>query len=264
MDRIPVSTVLLTKNSAASLRTYFASMDEIDDIILLDGGSTDDTLKLAAEHSNCRVFPQDPRFLDDQGYIIDFSGMRNSGYALAKYKWILCVDADEEANPELLKEVREIVAKNEPAVFFARRIFFWKGKPVVNFAKSSSDQIRMFHLDCVRGCVKPVHERVDIIEGSPLRKLSTVVNVPLPEAKKVRAKYDRYAKIEAKARKGTTFVHWFRWLFIRNIISVSSMIILNLASYLIPRCGPRFPFSLVLEQARYSRKITWLTCPLLR
>lgn len=260
--RLSVSTVLLTKNNAASLEQYLASMRDIDDIIVLDGGSTDGTQDLLRHAPNVRMFAQPKEFLDLNGYIVDFSGVRNAGYRHAKHRWILCVDADEVATADLLADVRRVVAEGEPGVYCAQRVFYKDGKRVVNFAKSSSDQLRLFHLDVVRGCVRPVHEKLDVLPGAKRGMLHVEVSVPLPLAASVRRKYDRYLAIEVWANAGMPFSRWLRWIFLRNLIAIVRRAAVNLLSYCIPRRGPRYPWSLDWEQIRYSWLLTWRTCPL--
>lgn len=261
MHRIPVSTVLLTKNSMKTLQRYMTSMKDVDDIIVLDGGSIDGTREFMQAQPNARVFDQDPRFLDSDGYITDFSGVRNQGYALARHPWILCVDADEEASPALLAEVRRVVERDIPGVYCVQRTFIVDGKPVVMFPVSGFDQVRLFHLSCVRGCVKPVHERLDIIPGSPKNILPVPVFVPLPTAASVRPKFDRYLKIEIAYGHNMPWGRWLRWRLLRNLISIPRMFAANAATYVIPKRGPRYPFGLVWEQARYSWLLVWRTAP---
>jgi glycosyltransferase involved in cell wall biosynthesis len=261
---LPVSTVLLTRNSMASLPAYLESMREVDDIIVLDGGSTDGTLELLKKQPNCRVFPQNPKYLDADGRIVDFSSVRNEGYALARHRWILCVDADESASPKLLAEVRRVVEENEPGVYAIRRRFLHRGRPVVILRKSATDQIRLFHLDRVRGCVRPVHERLDILPGTKRGMLDVDVDVPLPDAADARKKYDRYLAIEVRHNRGITFRRWFRWILLRTLVSIPRRIGVIVLMRLIPKPGPRYPLALEWEQMRYSVLLTWRTWPLRR
>lgn len=261
MDRIPVSTVLLTKNSARTLPAYLASMQRVDDIVVLDGGSTDGTLELLKAQSNCRVFPQDKRYLDVDGYITDFSAIRNSGYALAKHPWILCVDSDEEATPQLLNEVARVVTEGKPGLFFVRRTFTYNGRPIVSLGNTTADHIRLFHTDCVRGCLRPVHERLDIIPGSPKGYLNADLTVPLPPIESVRRKNDRYLRIEVRANKDISFGSWFRWILLRNLFAIIRRPVVMLLVRLIPKKGARVPVAFEWEQMRYSWLLAVRTAP---
>lgn len=261
-QRLLVSTILLTKNSAQSLGQYFASMKRVDDIIVLDGGSTDATLDLCQAENNVRVQSQPSEYLDHDGFIIDFSGVRNFGYSLAKHRWILCIDADEMADPRLLDEVSDVIQKGQRGVYYCKRQFTYNGRNVVQFAVSSSDHLRLFHLDCVRGCVKPVHERLDVLPHTSRYHLHTSVIVPLPDARRVRPKYDRYLRIELMWREKQTWSVWLRWSLFRNVRSISSQILVWLCTFLIPRRGPRYPLSLLIEQVRYLWLVTWYGVPL--
>ena len=239
-------------------------MREIDDIIVLDGGSTDGTMELIRGALNCRVFPQDPRYLDTEGYITHFSAIRNMGYALAKHPWILCVDADERATPELLSEVRRILGEGKPGVYYVRRVFYYRGKPVVSFSWSTGDHVRLFHLSCVQGCVKPVHEKLKILPGAPKGFLHAPVYVPLPDIASVRRKYDRFLKIEVQANVGITFQWWLRYIFFRNLLAIARRPLVAIMVRLLPRRGPRMPLAYEWEQMRYSWLVLIRTCPLWR
>lgn len=262
MTKIPVSTVLLTKNSAASLPAYLASMSEVDDIVALDGGSTDETLRLLALSPNVRVFPQHQDFLEN-GRIVDFASMRNYGYSLCKYPWILCVDSDEVASAQLLGEVRSIVEMGEPGVYYARRLFTVGGEPVVTFGASSSDQIRLFHRAVAPGCVRPVHERVIVLPGAKVGTLDETIVVPLPTAVSARPKYGRYLAIEIAKNGGISWGRWLRWLLLRNMWSTIRRCVTIVAVRLVPKRGPRYPLDLEYEQFRYIWLLTWRTCPLI-
>ena len=262
MTPIAVSTVLLTKNSEASLPKYLASMTEVDDIVALDGGSTDGTLKLLEGRPNVRVFPQHPDFLEN-GRIVDFASMRNYGYGLCTHPWILCVDSDEAASPQLLAEVRAIVERGEPGVYYARRLFTVGGKPVVNLTASASDQIRLFHRAVAPGCVRPVHERVIVLPGAKKGMLKETITVPLPTAAASRPKYDRYLAIEVAKNGGISWGRWFRWLLLRNLWSTVRRCAVIVLVRLLPKRGPRYPLELEYEQLRYVWLLTWRTCPLI-
>src|SRR6185312_16993566 len=57
MTREPLSLVVTTFNSAATLQRCLASVPFADDIVVLDSGSTDATLEIAARHK-ARIFSE--------------------------------------------------------------------------------------------------------------------------------------------------------------------------------------------------------------
>jgi hypothetical protein len=82
-----LSVCLITKNEEQFLAGCLDSVRTVaDEIILVDTGSDDRTVEIAQSYG-CRVLRRD---WDD-----DFSAARNAGLALARGRWILCLDADE-------------------------------------------------------------------------------------------------------------------------------------------------------------------------
>ncbi|NBB16029.1 glycosyltransferase [Caulobacter sp. SLTY] len=89
-----VSILILTFNEAANLPACLAALSWCDDILVIDSGSTDDSVEIAKAHG-CRLLH---RPFDD------FAGQRN--YALEhgdfRHEWILHLDADEIVTPAFL------------------------------------------------------------------------------------------------------------------------------------------------------------------
>ena len=82
-----VSACLITRNESSHIANCLSSLaGQVDEIVLVDTGSTDDTVQVA-ECFGCRIFTQP--------WHDDFSEPRNLGLAMAKGDWILYIDADE-------------------------------------------------------------------------------------------------------------------------------------------------------------------------
>ena len=82
-----ISACYIVRNEAAKLERSLASLEgAVDEIIVVDTGSSDDTVKIAEAHgAQVFHFPwQD-----------DFSAARNVSLSKATGDWILVVDADE-------------------------------------------------------------------------------------------------------------------------------------------------------------------------
>jgi len=93
---LPVSVVILTLNEESQLPACLASVAGIDDIVVLDSGSTDRTAEIAAA-AGARVVTN--RF-------VDFATQRNFAHDRIPFRhpWVFHLDADELMTPELLAE----------------------------------------------------------------------------------------------------------------------------------------------------------------
>src|SRR4051794_38538163 len=83
--RLPLTVVIPTLNEGAQIGEAVAELAWADEVIVIDGGSTDDTAT-AARVAGAQV-------LVVKGETI--AGQRNAGITVARNAWILALDADE-------------------------------------------------------------------------------------------------------------------------------------------------------------------------
>jgi (heptosyl)LPS beta-1,4-glucosyltransferase len=114
---IRLSVVMIAKNAADLLPDCLASVQWADEIIVLDSGSSDNTVEVARSlgaqvHSNT----------DWQGYGVQ----RQRAQALATGDYVLMIDTDERVTPELEKSLRETLAspQSDTVYSIARRNYF--------------------------------------------------------------------------------------------------------------------------------------------
>ncbi|GAC1544001.1 MAG: hypothetical protein NVS2B17_24500 [Candidatus Velthaea sp.] len=100
-----ISLCMIVRNEERFLRACLESArGVVDEICIVDTGSTDATLAIAAEFS-ARIERREWRN--------DFAWARNEAIALARHRWILVLDADEVVRPESydgLRTLREVPA----------------------------------------------------------------------------------------------------------------------------------------------------------
>lgn len=98
-----ISACYIVRNEAANLKRSLESLEGmVDEIVVVDTGSSDDTIKVAEAHG-ARVFHfpwQD-----------DFSAARNVSLSKATGDWILVVDADEYFSEDMGKNIRPVVER---------------------------------------------------------------------------------------------------------------------------------------------------------
>src|SRR6266850_1225320 len=93
-----ISAIILTNNSEKTLEQTLSSLTFCSEIIIVDSGSTDSTLKIAKKYYAIV-------FTDTSS---DFSQKRNLGMSKAKENWILYVDSDEVVTESLRREVENV------------------------------------------------------------------------------------------------------------------------------------------------------------
>jgi glycosyltransferase involved in cell wall biosynthesis len=96
-----LSLVMIVKNEARCLARCLASAQKIaDEIVVVDTGSTDRTLKIAGEYG-AKIFHFD--------WCDDFSAARNFALFHATGDWLLVLDADETVGEPLAAEIRTFI-----------------------------------------------------------------------------------------------------------------------------------------------------------
>ena len=111
-----ISACYIVKNEATRLSRSLASLsDAVDEIVVVDSGSSDDTIKIAEQYG-ASVFSVPWRD--------DFSAARNASLEKATGDWILVVDADEYFPDGMAGNIRRVVeryGKDADLLMFLRR-----------------------------------------------------------------------------------------------------------------------------------------------
>jgi len=95
-------------------------MPWVDEIVIVDDGSTDRTAKIANASRTKIKFIVSPR---KEGEF--FSHQRNKGIATSSCDWILHMDIDERVTPELAAEIIKVIRdENKDAYRYRRRNYF--------------------------------------------------------------------------------------------------------------------------------------------
>lgn len=118
-NKLPISVAIITNNEERILATTLSSVADIaDEIIIVDSGSTDNTIQIA-ESFGCKVFREEWK-----GY----ATQKNSALSKCSNNWILCIDADEVVSEELKKSLLGAVNQHKVKVFQINRRTHYLGK----------------------------------------------------------------------------------------------------------------------------------------
>ena len=94
------SACIICQNESRRIVGALDSLAWCADIVVVDSGSTDDTVALAQSH------PTHPRVLVQPW--LGFSGQRKFAVEQCLHPWVLMLDADEECSPELAREIQDL------------------------------------------------------------------------------------------------------------------------------------------------------------
>ena len=103
--KIALSLCMIVKNEEKHLPGCLASIKGlVDEIIIVDTGSTDATVKIAEQYD---------ADVSHYEWNDDFASARNYSLEHAKGEWILCLDADEEIDEENRKKLFKLISRAE-------------------------------------------------------------------------------------------------------------------------------------------------------
>ncbi len=194
---IRVSAAIITLNEEARIERCLRSLTWVDEILIVDGGSSDRTLEICrdphAPWSNVIRVIEKPW--------PGFRAQRTLAMEMAAHDWILVLDSDEECSPELAARIRELLAlPSGPShrAYKIRRQEFFLGKPIYFGIWNPSYQDRFFHRKGVR-YVNEIHE-YPVFPEPASRLHEPILHDPDFSPDQFLAKMNKYTTIEARDR----------------------------------------------------------------
>ena len=159
-----LSVTVVAWNEEERLRACLESVAWADEIVVVDGESTDKTVALAREFTD-RVWVRAwPGFATQKNFALD----------QATGDWVLSLDADERVTPELAERIRRILAEDAAGrpgadgYSLPRKNIFW-GRWVRHGGLYPDHQLRLFRRRAGRFVADAVHESVRV--DGPVERL---------------------------------------------------------------------------------------------
>ncbi len=185
----PVSAVLIAQNEERKLGDALASVAFCDEILVVDGGSTDRTTEIGRQ-GGARVIVNSPW----PGFVAQRSFATNQ----ASHDWILAIDADERVTPELRAQVEELRARGfDHAGYRIPRVAIYLGREIRGTDWYPDPQVRLFDRRSARWQGALVHESV-AVDGSLGRLHAELVHLPYDDVSAHLRKIDAYTGLWAE------------------------------------------------------------------
>ncbi len=149
--KMNITPVLISKNASITIAQTLNSLIEFNEVVVLDTGSTDNTMLIAAEYPNVKLY---------QSNFKGFGKSKNEAAHLAKTDWILSIDSDEVLTPDLLESIKNLKPENG-TVYKFKRCNFYRQMPVKYSGWGKDFVLRLYNKQVT--CFKEnlVHEYVE-------------------------------------------------------------------------------------------------------
>ena len=148
------SIVIVCKNEEGNIERVLQSIVGLtDDILVYDNGSTDNTISILQQYG-VRVH---------QGEWMGYGKTKNQAVRLAKYDWVLSIDADEALDNGLQQSLKTIRFNSTSDVY---QVHFKNllGEKHLRWGEWGNDKhIRLFNRQVVNWDEAMVHERLQAL-----------------------------------------------------------------------------------------------------
>ena len=193
----PLSVVVTTFNSADTLDACLRSVAWADELVVLDSGSTDATLAIAA-HYQARIHAQP---------FAGYSAQKQAAIELASHRWVLLLDSDESLPAGAMLLLRQVLAAPTHAGYqlWRREWQFWRWQ---SSRTRLNHYVRLFDRRRARMSGHEVHESVQV--DGPVGVLEIIIDhYGEPDIAGRVAKANRYSSLQL-ADLDQRQVRWLR------------------------------------------------------
>jgi glycosyltransferase involved in cell wall biosynthesis len=158
-SKLPISVFIIAKNEGDRIaQTIGSVVDWVDEVIVIDSGSTDDTIK-ASEAAGARVL-----YNKWSGY----GPQKRFGEDQCRNDWLLNLDADEVISAELATEIQNVFVFGLKANGYTMRVCnMLPGEETVPTHTQINTCLRLYDKRKGRFSDSPVHDSVMLLEGKP-------------------------------------------------------------------------------------------------
>ncbi|WP_372368481.1 glycosyltransferase family 2 protein [Candidatus Uabimicrobium sp. HlEnr_7] len=192
-NRLPISAIILTYNEEKNIKDCIESVIEwVEDIFVVDSYSTDNTLSIAKHYTENIV----------QNPFDNYSQQRNWAFhnLPISTEWIINLDADHRATPELRKNMVHFFAKgiaNDIQGFLVSRRTIFMGKWIKH-----GGHYPVYHAIIFRRhkgkCEERLYDQHFIIEGKTLKVSGDMIDIITDSLHKFIERHNKWATLEAK------------------------------------------------------------------
>lgn len=182
-----LSIIIITKNEAVNIKACLESVAWADEIVVVDSGSSDNTLEI------CKKFGAKVYSHDWPG----FGVQKNRALSYATRDWVFSIDADERVTADLRAEIEQAMREAKADGYYCPRLSQFCGKFVRHSGWYPDYVLRL----CKRGAGKfsdnLVHESL-LITGRTAKLNTPLLHYSYLTADDVERKVEHYSSAAAQ------------------------------------------------------------------
>ena len=223
---------ILTFNREKNLSRCLKSVNSFKEIIILDGGCSDKTLKIAKKFK-CKIKYQKKKFKFIDNKIKNFSKLKNVIIKLAENNFILFLDSDEFLDQSMLTKINSIIKiednKTRYYSYLLGRYPLFENKLIKKETIFYPNyQERLIYKPNVKTFVKPVHEKPIAKNTLYTSKKIKGIAIKFPvidDNRKLYEKYLYYHKIEKEMlSKNPNIIKNLKFIIFRILVMIKLII----------------------------------------
>lgn len=185
-----ISVVIIANNEEKNLPACLEAARRVaDEIIVVDSGSVDRTPEICRDYEvNYQIYPW-------EGY----SGSKNFGNSLARYNWILSLDADEVLSEELIQQILIVKVQPSSDAYSMNRLTNYCGKWIRHSGWYPDTKIRLWKKE-MASWMGDVHEEL-VFNGNPRVSLlnGDLLHYSIPSREVHRKQIQKYSDLWAES-----------------------------------------------------------------
>lgn len=208
-----LSVVLATYNEEKNLRDCLKSVKDLaDEIIVVDGGSTDRTVGIGKSFGAKIIITTNPPI---------FHLNKQKAIEAATRDWVLQLDADELVTPELAKEIKSTMEQwnNETMGYWIPRKNWFLGRFLMKGGQYPDYTLRLYKKGKGRLPCKSVHEQA-IVDGKTERLSNPLIHLADADFSRYIGRWKRYVDLivrELEEEKKNSIFQAFDFLIFKPI-----------------------------------------------
>lgn len=210
-----LSVIVITKNEQIHIRACLESVAFAHEIIVVDSGSTDETVEIArAMGAKVTVTSDWP----------GFGPQKNRALDQATGDWVLSIDADERVTPELAQLIQQEIAQPQGTAYRIARLSEFAGRWMRHSGWWPDRVLRLFKRGTARFNEAKVHESVQTtapvltLEGHFLHYPYASLEVFIDKINRYSSDAARQMQAKGKTTSLPAIAGHASWTFVRHYV----------------------------------------------